>query len=469
MAGLAGVMGGIPIRVDPSFLLLSIFMGLTAGRGVEGAAVWVVVVGISILVHELGHALTFRAFGVSSSVLLYAMGGLTVPEQGPRLRPGQDILVSLAGPGIGLVFGGLVALVAPPGDFAPDSLARLTSLYLLYVNVAWGLVNLLPILPLDGGNVLAAILQKTMGDKGVRAVRIVSLVAAAGIGAFGLAAGQPFVAILAFYFGSINLAAMRGERGSPRPNPAREVLVKGMAALEEGKVDGAEWAARNVLDRPDAPQEFKAVAAELLAWTGLEKGSVPIAVAGMAAAPAEVPTGALLQACVVLCRDGRDAAAPALTAGLCDGSLLIPAGIIARAVLQARLVDDLVDRLGAMPEQARAAAGLGRLQEILHRGGAYEEAIRVGERTFGLTASGIIAFNTACSLARAGREDEAVTWLGRALDGGWRDQDQLEGDPDLDTVRPRPEMQELRERLALIAASDSAGAPGGPGGAGAAG
>lgn len=465
MAGLSGVMGGIPIRVDPSFLLLSVFMGLAGGRGVEGAAVWVAVVGISILVHELGHALTFRAFGVSSSVLLYAMGGLTMPEQGPRLRPGQDVLVSLAGPGVGLVFGGLVALVAPPWSFPPDSLTRLASLYLLYVNVAWGLVNLLPILPLDGGNVLAAILQKTMGARGVRAVRIVSLVAAAGLGVLGLAAGQPFVAILAFYFGSVNLAALRGESGSARPSPAQEVLVKGLNALEEGRTEAAEWAARNVVDRPEASPELKAVAAELLAWTGLEMGSLPIAAAGVAAAPADVPAGALLQACVVLRRDGGEAAAPAIAAGLCEGSRVIPSRIVGRAILEAGLLDDLIDRLGAMPDRTRAAAGLGRLQEILHHAGAYGEAAHAGERAFGFTTGGIIAFNTACSLARAGREDEAVAWLGRALDAGWQDEAQLERDPDLETVRNRPEIVHVRARLAAA----TAGAPGPPGEAGAAG
>ncbi|PLS76778.1 MAG: hypothetical protein CYG61_00295, partial [Actinobacteria bacterium] len=287
MSGLGGVtLGGIPIRVDASFLLLSVFIGLSGGRGVEGAAVWVVVVGVSILVHELGHALTFRAFGVSSSVLLYAMGGLTVPEHGPRLRPGQDILVSLAGPGIGLLLGAVVALVAPPGDFPVDSLARLASLYLLYVNVAWGLVNLLPILPLDGGNVLAAVLRKTMGARGVRAVRIVSLVASAALGALALAYRAPFGAILAFYFGYMNLTALRSERGVVRPNPGEEVLRKGAAALEDGNLDGAEWAARNVLDRPEASPALTAAAAELLAWTGLARGSVAAAVAGLGAAPA---------------------------------------------------------------------------------------------------------------------------------------------------------------------------------------
>ncbi|MEO7837138.1 MAG: site-2 protease family protein [Acidimicrobiales bacterium] len=443
--------GGIAVRVDPSFLLLSVFIGFAGGRGIEGAAVWVVVVGLSILIHELGHAFTFRAFGVSSSVLLYAMGGLTVPERGPRLRPGQDILVSLAGPGIGLVLGAVVFLVAPPGDFPDGSLARLASFYLLYVNVAWGLLNLLPILPLDGGNVLAAILRKTSGERGVRFVRIISLVVAAALGAAALAYEQPFLAILAFYFGYINLTALRGEGAAPRPSPAEEVLVKGAAALDAGNFDGAEWGARNLLDRPDASPPMKAAASELLAWTGLARGSLATATAGLAAAPADAAAGALVHACVALVRDGADVAAPALAAGLCAGSAIIPAGIVAKVVLDAGVLDDVVERLGIAPDRSGAAAGLGRLQEVLHQAGRFDEAARVGERAFALTASGVIAFNTACSVARAGREGQALPWLRAAIGAGWHDLAQLERDPDLAAVRSGPGFAEVRSLVAADA------------------
>lgn len=436
--------GGIPIRVDPSFLLLSAFIGFTGGRGVEGAVVWLVVVGVSILVHELGHAFSFRAFGVSSSVMLYSMGGLTVPEEGPRLRTGQDILVSLAGPGIGLVLGALVYLVAPPGDFAPDSLARLASLYLLYVNVAWGLVNLLPILPLDGGNVLAAILRKTSGERGVRAVRIISLVAAAALGAVALAYKAPFGAIIAFYLAYLNFAALRAENAPPPGNPAEQVLVKGLGALEAGNLEGAEWGARNVLDRPEVSSNLKAAAAELLAWTGLAQGSVSSAVAGLSAAPADAPAGSLVHGCVALARDGAGEAVALLANGLCGGSRITPPGVVARVILDAGAFDDVVDRLATVADRPAAAAGLARLQEVLHRAGHFTEAISVGERGFGPTGSGVIAYNTACSLARVGRIDDAVAWLRRAAGAGWHDTVVLDSDPDLATVRDLPVFAEVR-------------------------
>lgn len=456
MAGHGAVkLGGIPVRVDPSFLLLSAFIGLSGGRGVEGALVWLVVVGLSVLVHEFGHALTFRAFGVSSSVLLYAMGGLTVPEQGRRLRPGQSIAVSLAGPGVGLALGGLVFLVAPPGDFAPESLARLASLYLLYVNVAWGLVNLLPILPLDGGNVLAAILGTTSGERGIRAVRIVSLVSAAALGALALAYQAPFGAILAFYFGYQNLTALRAESAAPRPSPAEEVLVKGAGALEAGNLEGAEWGARNVLERTDASPTLKTVAAELLAWTGLARGSLGTAAAGLDAAPADAPAGPLVHACVALARDGAVAGAPALATGLCEGSRIIPAGVVSRVILDAGVLPDLVERLVTAADRPEAAAGLARLQEVLHRAGNYAEATDVGEQGFGPTGSGVIAYNTACSLARAGRLDEAVTWLRTAAGAGWHDAAQLDSDPDLATVRDQPVFAGVR--ALVVAGAERAG------------
>jgi len=171
---------GIPVRVHPLFWLLSIIFGLGTGQ----ILVWVFVVFFSILIHELGHAFAFRRYGQESYIVLHLMGGLTIPDSphwGGRnvsLSPNQQIFVSLAGPFAGFILamlvvagvffsGGAISISLFLGIIPIPNLAYLpfgnNALYafismLLWVNVFWGLINLLPVFPLDGGQVARNVL-----------------------------------------------------------------------------------------------------------------------------------------------------------------------------------------------------------------------------------------------------------------------------------------------------------------------
>jgi len=97
-------LGPIPVRVEPSFWFVSLLFGLSGGFDVS-ALTWVAVVFVSILVHELGHALAALAQGASASIFLYSFGGLTVPAREKPLSRLGDIAMSLAGPFAGFAFG----------------------------------------------------------------------------------------------------------------------------------------------------------------------------------------------------------------------------------------------------------------------------------------------------------------------------------------------------------------------------
>ena len=139
-------LAGIPIRVEPAFVLVLGLLGF-AGRGTLLAAVeWVVLAGISILLHELGHAAAYRRFGVQPSIRLWSFGGLTYGE---ALTPARSVVVSLAGPVTGLLVGVAVAAVS----WVVESVVNTGSpefeevvADLLYINIAWSLFNLLPVL-----------------------------------------------------------------------------------------------------------------------------------------------------------------------------------------------------------------------------------------------------------------------------------------------------------------------------------
>jgi len=193
---------GIPIRVHPLFWLLTLLLG-AAGDPVQ-LLIWVLVVFVSIVVHELGHAFAMRYFGQSSHIVLHFAGGLAIPDSvqwGSRwanvaLGPNQYILISLAGPVAGFILAGLaiVGILLSGGSLGTTWLFGLIPLplnavlpfggrildilvtILLWVNIFWGLINLLPVFPLDGGNVARNILVQLDPINGVRKSLWVSVI-----------------------------------------------------------------------------------------------------------------------------------------------------------------------------------------------------------------------------------------------------------------------------------------------------
>src|SRR5262245_55219146 len=98
---------GIPISVDLSFFMIAVVLGAPRLSRPALLAQWVAVVLVGVVVHELGHALVGRVFGLKPRIHLYGMGGLTTWEAGRELSPLRSVAVSLAGPFAGF---GLAAL-----------------------------------------------------------------------------------------------------------------------------------------------------------------------------------------------------------------------------------------------------------------------------------------------------------------------------------------------------------------------
>ena len=150
-----GSIRGTSIDLDFSFIILIVFfmvMNYDQSRGVEYALIWAPVLFISVLVHELAHAATIGLFGFGSShVILGGMGGVTINQR--RARPWQDMLISLAGP-----FSSFALMWASQLTMANVALARQDKMlvvllpYLAWANMAWGIFNLIPVPPLDGGH-----------------------------------------------------------------------------------------------------------------------------------------------------------------------------------------------------------------------------------------------------------------------------------------------------------------------------
>jgi len=249
---------GIPIRVTPFFWLVSAFLGWQLADGLDefmqqvadmgervdfdlariaasnpGQGVlllmWIAAVFVSILVHELGHALAMRRYGISSYIVLYHFGGLAVPDRGGSFvrsgafaHPPHQIAISAAGPAAQLLLAGVLITALRLSGFAllePLDVPyvsrflsisegqQITSLplqaviyFLLIPSIFWALLNLLPVYPLDGGQIARELFTLYSPRDGIRNSLILSVAAGAGVAIYAFLQQDLFLALL---FGSL--------------------------------------------------------------------------------------------------------------------------------------------------------------------------------------------------------------------------------------------------------------------------
>jgi len=228
------VLWGIPVRVHPAFFILPLFLGrgLMAPGMNAGAGLLVIAAMffVSILVHELGHVFAYRHFGRNGRIVLYWMGGLAIADSGNspwastsqrRFTGNQQIIVSLAGPiagfmlaaacvGVIYAFRGTTQMGWVFG-FVPVPIANMTGTAMednqvfqmliqggIIWNVLINLLNLVPIYPLDGGQVSRELFVKFDPMNGVTNSLLLSIAAGVALAVMGLSGQDRF---LAFFFG----------------------------------------------------------------------------------------------------------------------------------------------------------------------------------------------------------------------------------------------------------------------------
>jgi Zn-dependent protease len=230
---------GIPLYLHPTFFLLPLYvLAVSLGEGmtrvVLSQLVLFAVFGC-VLLHELGHALTGRLFGIATrDITLYPMGGVARLD-GMGSRPHEEIAIALAGPAVNLVIFVLLlpvfllamsaGLVGGPEDAIGSGGTTLLGFAAHFVtlvcfsNAALLVFNLIPAFPMDGGRVLRALLS--LGMPRLDATRIaatVGLIAAGGLALFGLFGGFPqlvLVALFVGFAGQMELASLKRQEARP--------------------------------------------------------------------------------------------------------------------------------------------------------------------------------------------------------------------------------------------------------------
>jgi Zn-dependent protease len=243
---------GVPVRIASSFWIIAILFGTQdAGRSTSTeqaifeAMTWTAIVFVSILLHELGHAGAARAFGADPSITLHALGGLTQFEPRGMSRP-QRWLVSFAGPAAGLLFGVAVYGLARWLPVSPRGSSIVRTL--LHVNIGWSLINLLPVLPFDGGQMLSAFL----GPRRELWTAIISGMVGTAVAILGYFLLNNLW--IAFLFGSAAFAAIRQVRSlwlakADRDAGLEEEIAQARSAILRGEANAVSAHAARIADQ----------------------------------------------------------------------------------------------------------------------------------------------------------------------------------------------------------------------------
>jgi Zn-dependent protease/CBS domain-containing protein len=239
-----GRVAGIPIFVHWTFLVLigwllieEVAQGHSLVQALGGVGFVLALFGCVVL-HELGHALTARRFGIpTADITLLPIGGVARLQRMPE-RPGQELLVALAGPAVNVVIA--AALYAAGVRFStglgnPKHLVE-SGFWskLLLVNCWLVGFNLLPAFPMDGGRVLRALLAMRMEyARATRLAASIGQVVAIGFALFGLQAGYPMLLLIALFvwIGAEAEAAQVEERVVLRDVPVREAMLTDFQTL----------------------------------------------------------------------------------------------------------------------------------------------------------------------------------------------------------------------------------------------
>lgn len=425
---------GFPVTIHASFLVIVLLLGWSAPSGVEGALTWLVVVTVSVIAHELGHAFVAAPVGGQPRIDLYMMAGLTTWQPG-RASRGRRVAVSVAGPFAGVVLGVALLFAYVTVDPPEASLLSDALLNAVFVNLGWGLLNLLPMLPLDGGQIVLALMPGADDLVRIRRASYVSLGVAAVVAVAAFAYGAPIAAALVLFFAAGNLQRIVALRKGEDP------VVSGLAEAEIALHDGRpEDALRHVPDLDAVAPPLRGTAAIIRSAALLRLGRHREAQDTLV----DLPAGSVepvFGATVLLANGQEQLARERLTTALADDP---PAWAVRELALLLRTRgEDLVGVIGGVTGQG--AAGV---MDALYRTGDYAAAAAWGERALatGGTEAGV-AYNTACSYARAGDPERALRALGYAAELGWTDFSAIDADPDLAPVRALPAWADVRTRM----------------------
>jgi stage IV sporulation protein FB len=480
---------GIPVRVSPWFWLMGAILGYqSVHRGFEFLLAWMLSLFVSILVHEMGHALVYRFLGQRSAVVLHGFGGFTVPTGGGRrvLSKGRSIAVSLAGIVAQLLLLYLPARYLLNTDWAIEQGGTDWGVadgqliygpeagnwdfnwvpvlfYAQFINLWWAVFNALPIRPLDGGHVAEELIGRENACK--------LSIGAAVVGAFLALTNQPMyliIALLMAFFAFQNYRELKdgmsggvfeveapdepqrgggsgGGRG--RSSHPGDTGSAGRGRSKRGDRSAKRRRSSHLQPVPSLqPEPGPGASADVEAaiWNELRDGDKDRAASMLRQSGS---TNGFLQGSVALAQGHPSIALDLLQTAYSRQPDGPPNRVLANLLAEAGQAVPLTEILVNDGETGVTAAA--SLQTHLHYANRFEEAARVGELVFaaGPSSPAQTAFEVACAWSRSGNSEEGLRWIEAAIDAGFKAPAILDKEPDLLEVRAHPGWDAVRSKL----------------------
>src|SRR5262249_34911700 len=248
-------LGPISVEVRVGHLVMAAAIALTglprplsdasnAPLAVAYVASVMAVVFISVLFLGNGHALVALALGYRPQIELVWLGGLTRPTAPKPIPWHRDVLLTLAGPLFGILLG-VVCYLLFNSHTLSRGLVRDVFRTALIINIGWSVINLFPVLPLDGGRISAALLIRLFGRRGFLIAQVVGLAVAGGVILMVMLLGGGssntyylfLFALLAMRSVAQIAAYFRGEAVPGLEHPAERDLAQAQTSYSQGELD----------------------------------------------------------------------------------------------------------------------------------------------------------------------------------------------------------------------------------------
>ncbi len=374
--------GKIPIRIHPLFWLLAVVIGwLNSDGNPVKTAIWTLIILISVLIHEFGHALTALAFGQKARIDLVGFGGLT-HRHGGKLKFWQEFLIVLNGPLFGLLLSVIAYVWLIEVNPAQNSLYRYGLQVTVLVNVFWTILNLLPVYPLDGGHLLRIILEGLFGYRGLKIALFLSLLIGVALSIFFFLGSDLLIGAIFLLFAFESYRAWQGVRHISEKDQdlALQLLLKG--AEKDMRAGNKEEALSKLQEvRQQAKQGVLFLTAtEIMAQLLKDQGRLKEAY-----------------------------------------EILFP--------IKAKLEPD----------------ALQMLHKLAFDSGEYHSAIEIGDRVYQIRPTYETALTNAMAYSLLNNVRPAIGWLKRAISDGMTNPKAILSKKEFDPIRPTPQFQQLEK------------------------